>query len=283
VCGTFNQAKWLPLRWINLVLEIELSEPSICCRSGTAGTAPVTTFTSNYSLSDCQLKCDVCTLDNSLEEEFSKVLLSSRKLPISIKTFSHTTHSMVPGEDAPTITSTRAVSRLCSSFASFFAQRDDTRSEVNAWHHPIGVPDGGASHPATETNDDVVPDSQSISYQWNLNGSVSPLYPVRTFTESWCQLAKSLGQHNSTQHSIGIDSLDYMTDTYMASADWEAVLQAGFTGTSLRAGGQLQLQLGNMTLGGAVTASSTDAIKRCYMLLMYDTVVEIGQDITLLD
>jgi hypothetical protein len=213
-----------------------------------------------------------------LEEEFSKVLLSGRKLSLNVVTMSHTTHSMVAGEDAPTITSTRAVSRLKTSFASFFAQRDDTRSEVNAFHHPIGVPDGGASHPSTPANDDIVPDSQSIQYQFNLNGSVSPIYPVRTFAESWCQLAKALGQHNSTQHSVGIDSLDYMTDTYMLANDWESVLQAGFSGTSLRAGGQLQLQLSNMTLGGTITASSTDAIRRCYMLLMFDTVVEIGSD-----
>ena len=47
---------------------------------------------------------------------------------------------------------------------------------------------------------------------------------------------------------------------------------------SLRAGGQLSLQLNNMSLGGTVTGSSTDAIKRCYILLMYDSVVEIGSD-----
>jgi hypothetical protein len=93
-----------------------------------------------------------------------------------------------------------------------------------------------------------------------------------------------MGQHNSTQHSIGIENLAYQTDTYMLAADYESVLQMGFTGTSLRAGGQLQLQLSNMNLGGAITASSTDAIKRCYILLMYDLVVEIdSQGITVLD
>jgi hypothetical protein len=205
-------------------------------------------------------------------------------LPLNIVTFSHQTHSMVAGEDQPTITSTRQVSRLKTAFASFFAQRDSKRSEVNAWHHPIGVPDGGATHPATAANDLIVPDGQSISYQWVLNGSTYPVFPVRSFAESWTQLTKALGQHNSTQHSIGLDNLSYQTDTYMIASDMETVLQAGFTGMSLRAGGQLQLQLGNMTLGGAITSSSTDAIKRCYILLMYDTVVEIGSDgVTILD
>ena len=284
ICGTMNQRKWLPLRWVNLVVSIELSEPSICCRSGTDGTSPVTTFSSDYTISDCVLKADVCTLDNSLEEEFSKVLLSGRKLSLEMSCYSHQTHSMVAGEDQPTVTSTRQVSRLKSAFASFFAQRDSKRSEVNAWHHPIGIPDGGASHPATLANDDIIPDSQSISYQWALNSNVYPTFPVRSFTESWCQLTKALGQHNSTSHPIGIDSLSYQTDTYMLANDFEVVLQASFSGQSLRSGGMLQLILGNMSLGGTITASSADAIKRCYILLMFSQIIEISSDgVTVLD
>ena len=185
---------------------------------------------------------------------------------------------MVAGEDAPTITSTRAVSRLKTVFASFFAQRDASRSEVNCFHHPIGVSDGGATHPATAANDDIIPDTSSITYQWLLNGTTMPVMPVRNFAESWQQLTKAMGQHNSTQHSIGISELEYMTTSYMAAQDMERVLQAGYTGTSLRAGGQLSLQLSNLSLGGTVTSSSTDALKRCYLLLFFDQVIEIGSD-----
>jgi hypothetical protein len=279
VSGLFTgNSKWLPLRWINCVLEIELAEPSICCRSGTSGNSLVTTYTSNYSLSDVQLKADICQIDSSLEEEFSKVLLSGRKLSISCPTFSHSVHSLVAGEDAPTITSTRAVSRLKTVFASFFAQRDATRSSVNCFHHPIGVPDGSATHPATAANDSVIGDDRNVTYQWLLNGQTMPVMPVRTFAESWQQLTKAMGQHNSTQHSIGISELEYMTTSYTIANDYEKVLQAGYTGTSLRSGGQLSLQCSNMSLGGTVTSSSTAALKRCYLLLFYDLVVEIGHD-----
>ena len=113
LCGCFNQSKWLPCRWVNMILEIELSNPSTCCRTGaeypSGPSGDVTTFTQNYSLSDIQLKADFCYLDSSLEEEFSKVLLSGRKMQLGIVTFSHTMHRLVPGDDAPTVTTNRAV------------------------------------------------------------------------------------------------------------------------------------------------------------------------------
>ena len=60
--------------------------------------------------------------------------------------------------------------------------------------------------------------------------------------------------------------------------DYEALLQAGFTGANVRTGGQLTLQLNNMTLGGSVASSDVAALKKAYILLMMDTVVEIGSD-----
>ena len=146
------------------------------------------------------------------------------------------------------------------------------------------MPDGGDTHPATAANDDVIPDTSSITYQWLLNGQTMPIMPVRNFAESWQQLTKAMGQHNSTQHSIGISELEYMTTSFQLANDYERVLQAGWTGTSLRSGGQLSLQLSNMSLGGTVTSSSTAAIKRCYFLIFFDQVVEIGHDgIVILD
>jgi hypothetical protein len=62
----------------------------------------------------------------------------------------------------------------------------------------------------------------------------------------------------------------------MIAQDYETVLQAGFTGQNLRNNSQLSVQLSNMDLNGTISSSSTDALRRAYLLLMYDVVVQIG-------
>jgi hypothetical protein len=284
LCGTLNQPKWLPLKWISCYLELELCPPEDCCRTLTTGTSPTTTFTSNFQIDNVQVKGDLCYLDDSLSEEFSKVLLSGRKLPINIVTFSHTTHALVPGEDAPTIISTRACSRLKTAFATFFATRDNLNSEVNTFDSPLGRATTATGHPQNSANTEVIPDSKCPIYQWVKDSTTYPVFPVRSFAESWNQLLKSLGQHNSTQHSIGISETEYMTKSYVIANDFESLLQVGFSGANMRTGGQLALQLNNLTLGGTVSSTDAAALKKCFVLLMMDTVVEIGFDgVTVLD
>jgi hypothetical protein len=122
----------------------------------------------------------------------------------------------------------------------------------------------------------VIGDNQAITYQWLLNGATAPTMPVRSFPEAWTQLTKALGQHNSTMHPIGITPLEYQTTSFMIAQDYETVLQAGFTGQNLRNNSQLSVQLSNMDLNGTISSSSTDALRRAYLLLMYDVVVQIG-------
>ena len=75
-----------------------------------------------------------------------------------------------------------------------------------------------------------------------------------------------------------------MTKSYMIANDFETLLQAGFTGASMRTGGQLALAMQGLTLGGSVTSTDTAALKKAFILLMMDMVVEIGADgITVLD
>ena len=121
-------------------------------------------------------------------------------------------HSLVPGDDAPTITTNRAVSRLKTAFLSFFAQAPITKdqSEMSKFAHPIGRTDfTTTTHPGTVANLECVDDNQSLTYQWILNADTYPTFPVRSFGEAWTQLTKASGQHTSVSHPVGIDYLDY--------------------------------------------------------------------------
>ena len=211
----------------------------------------------------------------------SRVLVSGRKMPLQIVTFSQTMHSLVPGDDAPTITSNRSVSRLKTAFLTFYASRpeDGVSSEVDLFHHPLG-PSGDATHPATTPGSGsdglAVDNSKQIQYQWLINSTPFPVMPVRNSKESWQQLTKALGQHNSTQHPLGISWMEYITTQHIIAQDFESIISAGFTGKSLRNNSNLSVQLSGLTLGGTISSSDANALRRAYMTLVYDVVVEIS-------
>ena len=70
ICGLFMQPKWLPLRWLNPIIEIELCDPTIAVRlpghvAGPSGNT--VTYSGEYSIENVRVTCDLCTLDDSLE------------------------------------------------------------------------------------------------------------------------------------------------------------------------------------------------------------------------
>ena len=286
ICGLMMQPKWLPLRWLNPIIEIELCDPTIAVRLPGTVTGPsgnTVSYSGAYSVENFRVTADLCTLDDSLENEMSKVLLSGRKMPLQIVSFTQTMHSLVPGDDAPTITSNRSVSRLKTAFLNFYASRpaDGKGSEVNLFHHPLGPGNGSdATHPGTTPGNGsdglAVDNTKQIQYQWLVNSEVFPVMPVKNSKEAWSQLTKALGQHNSTQHPLGISWLEYITTQHIIAQDMEAIISAGFTGKSLRNNSNLSVQLHNLTLGGTISSSDANALKRAYMTLVYDVVVEIG-------
>ena len=50
-------------------------------------------YIANCDISDVQCKCDLLTLDNSLENEYASHLLSGKALPINFSTWNHTNQS----------------------------------------------------------------------------------------------------------------------------------------------------------------------------------------------
>ena len=62
------------------------------------------TINRTWNISDIQAKCDLPTLDNSLDNEYASHLLSGKPLPINFATWSHTNQSS--GNDKKTLVRT---------------------------------------------------------------------------------------------------------------------------------------------------------------------------------
>jgi len=145
--GLCNQDKYLPLRYMGgLTLEFELiSDPTECVISeaytypevttNTVDTHGVTTtvikaaipvilanaLSTSWTISDVQVKCDVIQLDNNLNDEYVKYLLSGKSLAINYNTFvsQYQTLSSTPQNS---VNITRSLSRLKNIFVSHYAK-----------------------------------------------------------------------------------------------------------------------------------------------------------------
>eukprot|EP00972_Heterocapsa_arctica_P069049 10203233-Heterocapsa_arctica.AAC.1 len=71
--GLFNQDKLIPIKYLPLQTELEIvSDATEALVDSIAGEA----YGAHFSISDAQIKCDLLTLDSSLENEYASLLLS---------------------------------------------------------------------------------------------------------------------------------------------------------------------------------------------------------------
>ena len=85
VLGFFNQDKPVPLRYCSIQIELEQVYSFI-----DAIVIRGTNDSALWNISDIQCKCDLLTLDNTLDNEYASHLLSGKTLPINFATWSLT-------------------------------------------------------------------------------------------------------------------------------------------------------------------------------------------------
>ena len=85
--GLFQQAKYLPLRYMPIEIELELAdtlEPIVVpVLVGTNGNDVLLTNANtslSWKLENCMIKTDLCTLDNALENSYVSHLLSGKTI-----------------------------------------------------------------------------------------------------------------------------------------------------------------------------------------------------------
>ena len=104
--GLLNQTKMLPIRYCPLELELELVNAVGDCQRGSTA----------WNISDIQVKADLCTLDNDLENSYAKHLFEGKALPINYSTY--ISQSQTTNHFDFTVNVARAVTRLKSVFLS---------------------------------------------------------------------------------------------------------------------------------------------------------------------
>ena len=266
--GLLAQPKYLPLRYCPLTIELELISDS---------TLPIVSYFDGYhdftssntsvlwQIQNVQVKTDICTLDNSLDNSYVEHLLSGKALPINYNTYVSQIQSVLSGVNGQKDIRhniTRSLSRLKSVFITFdkAVSAEEAligRKQWNDFYSPMGE--------YSFWNSDG-----EFEFQLQLGSKLYPEYPIRSHSEAFYQLRKTLGMQSSNVHSFDIDYYEYTKWKFILGIDMERVLEAGFTGMNTRAGDIL-----NILFKHNQTNAPQNYATSMHVVLQSDNIMEI--------
>ena len=263
--GILNQNKMLPIRYAPITIELELADGYLDAIVDPAALATDVVTDANTStdwqIENVQVKVDVCTLDNALDNSYAQHLLSGKSLPISYNTFVSQLQS-TNATDKNLINVSRALTRLKSVFVTLHKTDTDSvqRKFWNNFFSPL----------QPENKDAFVHNSDGeFEFQLQIGSKLFPEYPIRSHNEAYYQLAKCLGVQSSAVHNFDITAREYRSTKFILGTDCEKVLDAGFTGINTRAGDLMTVKFDYRS---AATARRAD---RIHIVLHSDQILEI--------
>ena len=264
LAGIFSQFKYLPLKYMgNLTIELELVSSALDCivnpddydEADTAiaqllrekftkdvalpgGNA--TNTSTDFELNNAFVQCDVCTLDNNLNNEYVKHLLEGKGLPITYTTYITQSQS-VEGYDSISVPVIRSVSKLVASFITFYRTDQPslgyeyTNKRFCRFYHPHQSHDG-----AVEGIYDI---NKDLEFQIQLGSKLFPEYPCNSLSQCFYHLRKTLNLPVFHQHSISIDFKQYRDRQFIFGFSFEKVPDSSYTGINTRAGQQMLIKI----------------------------------------
>jgi hypothetical protein len=274
--GLLNQNKMIPIRYAPITIELELvddaKEPVIDPGSyGADGWTDGNTSTA-WQINNVQVKVDVCTLDNALDNSYAQHLLSGKTLPIAYNTFISQIQT-VAGQDAPSINVSRALTRLKSVFVTLVKDYGNQRATLfyrKYWNDFFS--------PMYDDNDGEFFVHNSLGefeFQIQIGSKLFPEYPIRSHSEAYYQLKKCLGVQSSSVHNFNISGKEYRSHKLILGTDCEKVLDAGYTGLNTRAGDLMTVKLKYNDKGNLENGSYTRLADRMHIVLHSDQILEI--------
>jgi hypothetical protein len=302
--GLFMQGKMLPLRYCNIVVELELvnqlTDPIVSQDSITASgefgisttvgggswlpntnTINTDTYSTQWHIYDAQLKCDILTLDSGLENSYAEYLLQGKTIPIPMQVYITQSQALTQNTQE-TINITRSLTRLKALYITFLGRKaGDLRAEYlkncNNYYSPLcnstiqnelgelvhydattywyvdnghdargNVLDGHNINPK-RSYARTYNNTNELWYQIQLGSKLYPEYMVKSNSEAWYHLSKTLKHQNTKEHGLEIPSHADYNHEFIIGQCLEKVEGASFTGINTKMGDLLTIKLWNQT------------------------------------
>jgi hypothetical protein len=87
LCGIFNQTKYLPLRYMPIEIELELADNDAPIITNFNALYTALNTSVSWRIQNCQIKCDIGSFDNSLDNSYVNHLLGGNTLKIVYDTY----------------------------------------------------------------------------------------------------------------------------------------------------------------------------------------------------
>ena len=287
LCGLFSQFKYLPLKYMgNLTIELELVNNDTDCiinpDDNTEANAIGDRFTTDvalpagnasntskvFELNNAFVACDICTLDNNLNNEYVKHLLEGKGLPITYTTYITQSQS-VEGKNDISVPVIRSVSKLVASFITFYRTDDPSLGYEYAnkrfcrFYHPH------QSHDSTVEG--IYDINKDLEFQIQLGSKLYPEYPCNSLTQCFYHLRKALNLPVFHQHSISIDFKQYRDRQFIFGFSFEKIQDSSWSGINTRAGQQMLIRV--KSTGASIPVD--DMPDEMYITLLSEQILEI--------
>jgi len=210
--GILNQGKMMPIRYAPITIELELvsdsNEPILSNFTGASSAFSSANTSTKWHIENAQVKVDLCTLDNALDNSYAQHLLSGKSLPISYNTFVSQMQTVSGGDLRVNVSraltrlksvfvtlekdltgSTRGVLPLRKTWNDFFSPMSDANKDGKLKHNPKG----------------------EFEFQLQIGAKLFPEYPIRSHAEAYYQLKKTLGVQASAVHNFDVTRLSTET------------------------------------------------------------------------
>lgn len=299
LCGILNQSKLIPLDLCPLEFEFELvDDPTspliqtvpLGSTSGTAHTHDASSFSvdgdlsTEWSIENPSILCDVIQLTADARKTFTQHLMSGGSLPIAYNTFITVLQNLSSGTNGSQqglINCTRAVSRLASAFIYFSRSTDEngntviydgqkTASADNTKENKLYANDLNEFYsPHTYNNGTQFDPDNELHCQLTVGNRKFPDAQIESTSEAFMHLRKTLGNHSSSVHSVGITLDEFMNDNFVIALDTEKMSSYYGTGENLKHGSLISFKYKFMS-----NVSSRWA-KYAYITLHCNNILEI--------
>ena len=276
--GLFNQPKMLPIRYMPITIELELvhdnTEPIVSATTVGQDNFDVSNAATGntsmlWQIQNVQVKCDVVTLDNQLDNSYAEHLLSGKPLPINYQTYVSQKQSILSGNNGSQkvrLNVTRALTRLKNVFITLDKPAAGQNyapkfKEWNSFYSPMEDYTG-----AQRNSWDAA--GEIADFQVQIGSKLFPEYPIRSHAEAYYQLRKTLGKHDQ-HNSFDITQHEYRCRKFVLGIDMEKVLEAGYTGLNTRAGDLMNIRFDHTSSSNTTWATSM------HIVLTSDQILEV--------
>ena len=285
--GLLLQNKYLPIQHMPVVLELELVDKATDCivsNLAAPSAAPANdkffstdNASTTWSINQVQIKCDIVTLEGGLDNQYSQHLQEGKSLPINYNTFVSQMQT-VQGQEKPSVNVTRALTRLKSVFVTLDKDLEGTnatadrsafvgRKAFNDFFSPMHVNNSSGTVEHVSGGE--------FEFHVQIGSKLCPEYPIRSHSEAFYQLQKTLGIQSSNVHSFDVSPAEYRDNKMVLAIDTEKMLEAGFTGLNTRSGDLMTAKLSYNDKGAQANNVWSRLADRMHIVLHSDQILEV--------